>query len=124
MAAPRKTAKTTSRPADLQRQRLQLSPLVESCKRFRLAAVSLNLSETELFERLVDVNFPGLHVQNLSKSPFFGAGQGGSHTDDAGQLPAAPAVKIPTATERIDAIGRRATLPVDSALDQLTTDQS
>lgn len=124
MAAPRKTAKTTSRPADLQRQRLQLSPLAELCKRFRLAAVSLNLSETELFERLVEVNFPGLHVQNLSKSPFFGAGQGGSHTDDADQLPAAPAVKIPTATERIDAIGRRAAMPIDHALDSLSPDQT
>jgi hypothetical protein len=127
MAAPRKTAKTTSRPADLQRQRLQLSPLAELCKRFRLAAVSLNLSETELFERLVELNFPGLHVQNLSKSPFFGAaqiGQGGFATDDADQLPAAPAVKIQTTTEKIDAIGRRASMPIDSALDQLSPDQT
>ena len=80
MAANRKSSKTVQRPAIAERQRIQISPSVEIAKRFRLAAVSLNLSETELFERLIDLNFPGLHVQNLSKSPFFGAGQGGVPT--------------------------------------------
>jgi hypothetical protein len=50
MAAPRKTSKSVPRPAAAERQRLQLSPLLESAKRFKLAAVSLNLSETDLFE--------------------------------------------------------------------------
>lgn len=91
MAANRKSSKTIQRPAIAERQRIQISPSVEIAKRFRLAAVSLNLSETELFERLIDLNFPGLHVQNLSKSPFFGEGKGGG-SDSPDQLRALTAV--------------------------------
>ena len=117
MAAPRKTSKPISRPAAAERQRLQLSPLAESAKRFKLAAVSLGLSETELFERLVELNFPGLHVQNLSKSPFFGAGQGGA--EDLLSQPAQVAVPIPRAPShnRIGQISRAAHMPVDMALE-------
>jgi len=117
MAAARKTSKPIPRQAAAERQRLQLSPLVESAKRFKLAAVSLNLSETELFERLIDLNFPGLHVQNLSKSLFFGgAGQGG---EDSPAPPAQIAVPIPRAPShnRIGQIARSAGMPVDMALE-------
>lgn len=117
MAAPRKTSKPIPRQAAAERQRLQLSPLVESAKRFKLAAVSLNLSETELFERLIDLNFPGLHVQNLSKSPFFGAGQGGA--EDSPAPPAQVGVMIPRAPShnRIGQIARSAHLPIDMAIE-------
>ena len=123
MAAPRKTSKSAPRPAAAERQRLQLSPLLESAKRFKLAAVSLNLSETELFERLIDLNFPGLHVQNLSKSPFFGgAGQGG--TDDTLSQPAQMGVVIPRAPShsRIGQIARAAHLPVDLTIEKYGDD--
>lgn len=122
MAANRKALKTIQRPAIAERQRLQMSPLIEIAKRFRLAAVSLNLSETELFERLIDLNFPGLHVQNLSKSPFFGAGQG-SGLDSIDQP---LSVSIPrgsaTITNRIGQIVRTAGMPVDDALESLSSD--
>ena len=122
MAAPRKTSKPIPRQAAAERQRLQLSPLVESAKRFKLAAVSLNLSETELFERLIDLNFPGLHVQNLSKSPFFGSGQGG--TDDTLSQPAQMGVVIPRAPShsRIGQIARAAHLPVDLTIEKYGDD--
>jgi hypothetical protein len=116
MAAPRKPAKPTGRPSESARIRLQLSPQAELAKRFRLAAVSLNLSDTELFERLVDLNFPGLHLQNLSRSPFFGAGQGGG---DETEAPAGPTVRIAGVSNRIGEIARRAAAPVDDALDNL-----
>jgi hypothetical protein len=117
MAAPRKTSKPIPRPAAAERQRLQLSPLVESAKRFKLAAVSLNLSETELFERLIEVNFPGLHVQNLSKSPFFGGAGGGC--EDSPAPPAQAGVMIPRgpSLNRIGQIARSAHMPIDMALE-------
>lgn len=119
MAAPRKPAKPTGRPSESARIRLQLSPQAELAKRFRLAAVSLNLSDTELFERLVDLNFPGLHLQNLSRSPFFGAGQGGSDETEAPAGSNGPTVRIAGVSNRIGEIARRAAAPVDDALDNL-----
>jgi len=50
MAAPRKTSKPAPRAPVVDRQRIQISPSIESAKRFRLAAVALDMSETELFE--------------------------------------------------------------------------
>lgn len=119
MAAPRKAAKSTGRASESARIRLQLSPQAELAKRFRLAAVSLNLSETELFERLVDLNFPGLHLQNLSRSPFFGAGQGGGEEADTSASPGGPTVRIAGVSNRIGEIARRASAPVDDALENL-----
>lgn len=119
MAAPRKPAKPTGRPSESARIRLQLSPQAELAKRFRLAAVSLNVSETELFERLVDLNFPGLHLQNLSRSPFFGAGQGGVDEGETGAVPGGPTVRIAGISNRIGEIARRASAPVDDALENL-----
>ena len=117
MAAPRRAAKPTNRPAETVRVRMQISPQAEAVRRFRLAAVSLNLSETELFERLVELNFPGLHLQNLSKAPFFGAGQGGDESEQA-----SPTVRITGVTNRISDIARRASAPVDDALENLAAD--
>lgn len=122
MAAPRKPAKPANRPSESARVRLQLSPQTEAVRRFRLAAVSLNLSETELFERLIDLNFPGLHLQNLSRSPFFGAGQGGSDDAESTPLPSGPTVRISGVTNRIGDIARRASAPVDDALENLAND--
>ena len=121
MAANRKSSKTVQRPAIAERQRIQISPSVEIAKRFRLAAVSLNLSETELFERLIDLNFPGLHVQNLSKSPFFGAGQGGG-SDSPDQLTISIPRSSATITNRIGQVSRSAHLPIDNALESFGDD--
>jgi hypothetical protein len=117
MAATRKTSKPIPRQAAAERQRLQLSPLLESARRFKLAAVSLNLSETELFERLIDLNFPGLHVQNLSKSPFFGAGQGSEPIDPPATVTITRSSQ--TLTNRISQIVRSSGMPVDDALECL-----
>lgn len=117
MAAPRKASKPATRTPATERQRLQISPSVEIAKRFRLAAVALDLSETELFERLIELNFPSLHVQNLSKSPFFGAGQGGN--DD----PSSPVVSVPiprgpaAVLNRIGDMARKTALPVDMGIE-------
>jgi hypothetical protein len=121
MAAPRKPAKPVTRSSETARIRLQLNPQADFAKRFRLAAVSLNLSETELFERLVDLNFPGLHLQNLSRSPFFGAGQGGGEDCEPGSGPGSPTVRIAGVSNRIGEIARRAAAPVDDALDNLAS---
>lgn len=127
MAANRKTAKPNSRPTASERVRLQVSPLAEKAKRFKVAAAQLGFSETELFEELIDRVFPSLHVQNLSKSPIFGgmaSGQGsGSDLADESTA-AASVVKISTVTNRIDAIGRRSTSPLDSAIADYTNDQT
>lgn len=110
MAGPRKPGKVTIRPAAPERIRLQISPLAEMAKRFRIAAVSLNLSETELFEKLIELNFPSLHVQNLSKSPFFGAAaveQGGG------------ADPLAERNQKVSEIGSSALRPLDDAVDEL-----
>lgn len=126
MAAPRKSAKPNGRQAASERTRLQLSPLSEKAKRFKVAAAQLGFSETELFEELIDRVFPSLHVQNLSKSPIFGgmaAGQGsGSDLADESTA-AAPVVRIQATTNRIDAIGRRASAPLDTVLAEYSTEQ-
>ena len=125
MAGPRKTAKPASRPVAEVRQRLQMSPLAEIAKRFRLAAVALDLSETELFERLIELNFPSLHVQNMGKSPFFGTGslvQGGGAPPPPPQMPSGPshaAAMMPTVVdddddEPSDAASLMSTLPTPS----------
>jgi hypothetical protein len=121
MAAPRKPAKPATRSSETARIRLQLNPQADFAKRFRLAAVSLNLSETELFERLVDLNFPGLHLQNLSRSPFFGAGQGGLDESEGPAVSSGPTVRIAGVSNRIGEIARRASAPVDDALDNLAS---
>ena len=121
MAANRKSSKTIQRPAIAERQRIQISPSVEIAKRFRLAAVSLNLSETELFERLIDLNFPGLHVQNLSKSPFFGEGKGGG-SDSPDQLTISIPRSSQTVASRISQIARASGMPVDSAIESFGDD--
>lgn len=117
MAAPRKASKPATRTPATDRQRLQISPLAEIARRFKIAAVALDMSETELFERLIELNFPSLHIQNLSKSPFFGAGQGGS--DDPAAHPVS--VSIPhgpvAVVNRIGGIARKAALPVDLGIE-------
>jgi len=63
-----------------------------------------------------------LHIQNLSKSPFFGAGQGSSQDDHDTTTTAAPVVKIGGITNRIGDIARRSAAPVDSALDDYASE--
>ena len=122
MAANRKALKTIQRPAIAERQRLQMSPLIEIAKRFRLAAVSLNLSETELFERLIDLNFPGLHVQNLSKSPFFGAGQGSGFDSIDQPLSVSIPRSSQTVASRISEIARSSGMPIDNVIESFGSD--
>ncbi|MFM7132108.1 MAG: hypothetical protein ACKO0V_22400, partial [bacterium] len=117
--------KPNGRQTAPERVRLQISPLAEKAKRFKVAAAQLGFSETELFEELIDRVFPSLHVQNLSKSPIFGGmatGQGsGSDLADE-STPAASSVRIPNLTNRIADIARRSTAPVDQSIDDLASE--
>jgi hypothetical protein len=55
----------------------------------------------------------------LSRSPFFGAGQGGADDTDSGIAPSGPTVRIAGVSNRIGEIARRASAPVDDALENL-----
>lgn len=122
MAAPRKSTKSAQRPTESPKQRVQITASADSVKKFRIAAVSMGMSESDLFEKLMELNFPGLHVGNMSKSPFFGAGQGSSQDDQDTTTTAAPVVKIGGITNRIGDIARRSAAPVDSALDDFASE--
>lgn len=90
-------------------------------KRYRHAAVELDMTESELFERLAAMHFGGVHARGVSdslrNSIMSGAGQGsGSEIDQA-----SPVVRIPNVTNRIGDIARRASAPVDDAIDGLAS---
>jgi hypothetical protein len=83
----------------------------ENHKLVRLAAIELGEDMSELINAMIREKFQGWHIRR---------GRG-----EVAQTAAPESiVTIPTVTDRIAAIHRRATLPVDSALDQLTPDQS
>jgi hypothetical protein len=91
-------------------------------RRFRVAAAETDRTESELFEWLINDALSSVHARGLPEKLKPGAGQG-SPTDDSDQAsPSTPTVRINTPLSRIDAIGRKATVPIDSAIDDFTTE--
>lgn len=108
-------AKKPSKPASADKVAIQLNVAPEIASRLKYVAIGLNQSMSEVVTSLILEKFGSVHLRGLGNST--GAGQGAS-----GQLPAV--VSISPVSDRISAIHRRATLPVDNAIDLLTTDQS
>lgn len=119
MAKPRRDKPRESTPA---KTRMTHTVDTALAKRFRHAAVDLDLTESELFERVIALLFSGVHARGMSDSVraslLSGAGQGsGSDLE-----PSAPVVKIPSVTDRIGQIARRSTAGHDDALDGLANE--
>ena len=121
MAKP-KAAVTKSEAGKL---RLNFSLGQEAHMRLRIAAAALNLSEGDLIESLVLKHLSGVHVRGLTNEikeivGASGAGQGGQPSEDVevaedGQK--FPMVRIKSVSDRMSEIHRKATRPVDDALD-------
>jgi hypothetical protein len=111
MARPAKKAASTKATDTTAKVATTLHLTTENHKLLKLASIDLGKDMSEIVNAMIRENFAGWHIRR-------GRGEVAQAT--------APetTVTIPTATERIDAIGRRATLPVDSAIDQLTPDQN
>lgn len=110
--------KPSIKPGKQPREKIQLSLPPATAKRLRIAAAELGVDMSELVADLIDSRFRGVHVRGMEgASPA--AGQVGQVSDPNGQ----PTVSIPGITNRIDAIGRRASAPVDSVLAEYSTDQ-
>lgn len=120
MAKPKRDKPRETTPA-----KVRLTHTVDAAlaKRFRHAAVDLDLTESELFERVVTVLFSGVHARGMSESVraslLSGAGQGSG--SDLESSP--PVVRIQTASDRIGQIARKSVANVDDALDGLTNDR-
>lgn len=91
-------------------------------RRFRVAAAETDRTERELFEWLINEILSSVHARGLPEKlkPSTGQGSGPEEANLAG--PSGPIVRINAPLNRIDAIGRNATSPIDSAIDNLTND--
>ena len=111
MARPAKKAASTKGPDAPGRVATTIHLTPENHKLIKLAAIELGEDMSELINAMIREKFQGWHIRR-----------------GRGEVPQAAApesvVSIPTVSDRIAAIHRRATLPVDNALDQLTTEQS
>lgn len=115
----KKPAGKTGKPP---REKIQLSLPAATAKRLRIAAAELGVDLSELVADLIDTRFAGVHVRGMN----------GTADQQQGSTPAAggvvPSVAIPSgpnaALNRISQIHRSASMPIDSALDQLSPDQS
>jgi hypothetical protein len=100
--------------------RLNLTVKAGHAQRLRVAAAHYGISESALIEQFIDVLLPGVHARGCPETIGQPAGQG------SGSPP--PSVAIPTGIKctmnRIGKIAESSTAPIDSALDQLTTDQT
>lgn len=119
MAKPRRDKLRDTTPA-----KVRLTHTVDAAlaKRFRHAAVDLDLTESELFERVVTLLFSGVHARGMTESVraslLSESGQGiGASTESS-----VPTVKIPNVTNRIGDIARRSTAGHDDALDGLVSE--
>jgi len=118
VAKPRASKNRETPPAKV---RLCLTVDSALVKRYRHAAVDLDLTESELFERLAELHFGGVHARNvvdpsLVVSPLQ-QGRGGSDLE-----PTAPVVKISGITNRIGDIARRGSATHDQCLENFTSD--
>lgn len=114
MAKPRRDKPRESTPA-----KVRLTHTVDAAlaKRFRHAAVDLDLTESELFERVVALLFSGVHARGMTESVraslLSESGQGiGASTETP-----VPTVRIPSVQNRLNDIARKAHGPIDDALD-------
>ena len=119
MAKPRRDKPRESTPA-----KVRLTHTVDSAlaKRFRHAAVDLDLTESELFERVIALLFSGVHARGMTDSVraslLTESGQG---IGASAETPA-PMVRIPGVQNRLNDIARRAHGPIDDALDGLVSE--
>lgn len=117
MAKP-KAAVTKSEAGKL---RLNFSLGQEAHMRLRIAAAALNLSEGDLIESLVLKHLSGVHVRGLTNEikeivGASGAVQGGD-IDPVEDGQKFPLVRIKSVSDRMSEIHRKATKPVDDALE-------
>lgn len=117
MAKP-KAAVTKSEAGKL---RLNFSLGQEAHMRLRIAAAALNLSEGDLIESLVLKHLSGVHVRGLTNEikeivGATGAVQGGD-IDPVEDGQKFPLVRIKSVSDRMSEIHRKATKPVDDALE-------
>lgn len=112
------------RDSESSKSRFYLTADSAIAKRYRHAAVDLDLSESELFERMVTMLFGAVHARGVSDSVraaiLNGAGQGSGAPID--QTP--PTVRIQTVTNRIGDIARKSAAPVDDAIDDIANESA
>ena len=108
--------KPASKPGTPQREKVQLSLLESQAKRLRIVAAELGVDMSEIVGQLIDAKFSGVHVRGLDRSESAGQGRAGE------QEPSAPVVRISGVTNRLGDIARRASAPVDDAIDGLVSE--
>lgn len=102
-----------------ERIRLYLSVKAHLATKLRVAAAVLNISETEMMERLIADNLSSVHARGLPEKYASGVVDDGAGQGGAG-VAASPTVKINTnPINRISEIHTRAAGPVDDGIDQL-----
>jgi hypothetical protein len=118
VAKPKAPKQREQEPA---KTRLYLTVDSALLKRFRHAAVELDVSESELFERLAAMHFGAVHARNVPENLR-------SATPDGGRAvgvdlePTAPVVKISGITNRIGDIARRGSATHDQCLDNFVSE--
>lgn len=122
MAKPRR-----DKPRDTTPAKVRLTHTVDAAlaKRFRHAAVDLDLTESELFERVVTLLFSGVHARGMTESVraslLDGVPPSAGETLQQGGSPV-QTVRIPSVQNRLDEISRRAHKPIDDALNGLVSE--
>ena len=114
--------KPAGKPGKPPREKIQLSLPAATAKRLRIAAAELGVDLSELVSDLIDTRFAGVHVRGMNGTADSQQGSAGAPSTSP------PSVAIPSgpnaALNRISQIHRSASMPIDSALDQLSPDQS
>jgi hypothetical protein len=100
--------------------RLNLTVKAGHAQRLRVAAAHYGISESALIEQFIDVLLPGVHARGCPETIGQPAGQGSGSPPPSVAIPSGPNAAL----NRISQIHRSASMPIDSAIDQLTTDQS
>ena len=118
MAKPKASKQREQEPA---KTRLYLTVDTALLKRYKHTAVDLGLSESDLFELFASMHCGSVHARGVSDElRAAAAGQGSGAPIDQ----AAPVVRIPNVTNRLNDIARRAHGPIDDALDGLANESA
>jgi hypothetical protein len=122
VAKPRRDKPRESTPA-----KVRLTHTVDAAlaKRFRHAAVDLDLTESELFERVVALLFSGVHARGMTESVRASLlndspPPAGEYLQQGGAP--VPTVRIPSVQNRLNDIARKAHGPIDDALDNFVSE--